>query len=91
MSNIKIKKTFIEDDETDHQKIQKYLPLVQPYYNKLISSFSKSYLSGSEYYVGDNLLDWWNNYNIRYYKKKKKKLEYVIEMILLDKKISIAG
>jgi hypothetical protein len=31
MSNIKIKKTFIEDDETDHQKIQKYLPLVQPY------------------------------------------------------------
>ena len=89
MTNIKIKNDFFED-ETDHQKIQKYLVLVQPSYNKLISHFSKSYLCGSDYYVGDNLLEWWNNYNIRYYKQKKKKLEYIIKIILIDNKISIA-
>ena len=82
MSDIKKLNPFFE--ESTHQKMQQYLPLLQPYYNNLISRFSKSYLSGSEYYVGDNLLEWWNNYNIRYYKEKKKKLEYVIEMILLD-------
>jgi hypothetical protein len=84
MTNSKTAKPFFE--ENYHQKMQTYLPLVQPYYNNLISRFSKSYLSGSDYYIGDNLLEWWNNYNIRYYKEKKKKLEYVIEIILLDKK-----
>lgn len=88
MTNIKIKNTFFED-ETDHQKIQKYLPLVQPFYNKLISRFSISYLSGSDYYIGNNLLEWWNNYNIRYYKQKKNKLEYIVKIILKDNKISI--
>lgn len=83
MTNEKISSSFFE--ENIHQKMQTYLPLVQPYYNNLISRFSKSYLSGSDYYIGDNLLEWWNNYNIRYYKEKKQKLEYVIEMILLDK------
>jgi hypothetical protein len=83
MTNEKISGPFFE--ENIHQKMQTYLPLVQPYYNNLISRFSKSYLSSSDYYIGDNLLEWWNNYNIRYYKEKKQKLEYVIEMILLDK------
>lgn len=72
-------------EETDHKKMQKYLPLLQPYYDRLISRFSISYLSGSDYYVGDNLLNWWNNYNVKKYIEKKKKLEYIIEIILLDK------
>ena len=76
-------------EETDHKKMQKYLPLIQPYYDNLISGFSKSYLSGSNYYIGDNLLNWWNNYNIRQYSEKKKKLEYVIEIILLDKEQNV--
>jgi len=65
--------------------IQKYLQLLQPSYDRLISRFSKSYLSGTDYYIGDNLLNWWNNYNVKLYNEKKKKLEYVIEIILLDK------
>jgi len=65
--------------------IQKYLQLLQPSYDSLISRFSKSYLSGSDYYIGDNLLNWWNNYNVKLYNEKKKKLEYIIEIILLDK------
>ena len=65
--------------------IQNYLQWLQPYYDELISRFSKSYLSGSEYYVGDSLLNWWNNYNVKRYNDKKKKLEYIIEIILLDK------
>jgi len=65
--------------------MQKYLQLLQPSYDRLISRFSKSYLSGSDYYIGDNLLNWWNNYNVKLYNEKKKKLEYVIEIILLDK------
>ena len=56
-----------------------------PSYNKLISSFSKAYLSGSSFYVGDNLLDWWNNYSVRHYEQKKKKLEHIIEIIDLHK------
>ena len=81
MTDIEIN-PFIEEN---YQKIQKYLPLIQPYYDKLISRFSKSYLSGCEYYIGDNLLEWWNNYNIRYYYQKKKKLAYIVQIILLDK------
>jgi len=65
--------------------MQKYLQLLQPSYDRLISRFSKSYLSGTDYYIGDNLLNWWNNYNVKLYNEKKKKLEYVIEIILLDK------
>lgn len=84
MANIQIPNSFFEEDY--HQKIQIYLPLVQPYYEKLISRFSKSYLSGSDYYIGDNLLNWWNNYNIRYYTEKKKKLEYILQIILSYKK-----
>jgi len=65
--------------------IENYLQLLQPHYDKLISRFSKSYLSGSDYYIGDNLLTWWNNYNVKRYNDKKKKLERIIEIILLDK------
>ena len=65
--------------------IQNYLQLLQPHYDALISRFSKSYLSGSDYYIGDNLLNWWNNYSVKRYNDKKKKLEYIIEIILLDK------
>ena len=83
MSNEKISSPFFE--ENIHQKMQKYLQILQPSYDRLISRFSKSYLSGSDYYIGDNLLNWWNNYNVKLYNEKKKKLEYVIEIILLDK------
>ena len=72
------------EDETDHKKMQIYLQLLQPYYDNLISRFSTSYLSGSDYYIGDNLLNWWNNYNVKQYTEKKNKLKYVIEIILLD-------
>ena len=72
--------------EIESDKMEYYILQLQPSYHKLISSFSKAYLSGSSFYVGDNLLDWWNNYNIRYYKKKKQKLEHIIEIIQLDKK-----
>jgi hypothetical protein len=72
--------------EIESEKMEYYILQIQPYYDKLISSFSKAYVNGSSFYVGDNLLDWWNNYNIRYYKKKKQKLEHIIEIIQLDKK-----
>ena len=65
--------------------IQNYLQSLQPHYEELILRFSKSYLSGSDYYIGDNLLNWWNNYNVKHYNDKKKKLEYIIEIILLEK------
>ena len=58
---------------------------IQPYYDKLISRFSKSYLSGSDWYVGDNLLLWWNNYNVRYFQKKIQKLKDIISILLLEK------
>lgn len=80
-----MKKDLHIHQDTDHKKMQKYLPLIQPYYDRLISRFSKSYLTGSDYYIGDNLLSWWNNYNVKKYTEKKRKLEYIIQIILLDK------
>ena len=74
------------EEENENIKIQKYLLLVQPEYQNLISRFSKAYLLGSEYYVGDNILNWWNNYNVRYYTQKKNKLKHILQMILSNKK-----
>ena len=75
--------------ENEHEKFQNILPLIQPHYNNLVSRFSKSYLLGTSYYIGNNLLEWWNNYNIKFYMEKKKKLEHIIEMILIDKNCNI--
>ena len=45
----------------------------------MISNYSKSYLSGSPYYVGDNLLEWWETLNnIRYFTENKLKLLYIM-------------
>ena len=36
---------------------------IQPEYDKLNSKYSKSYLQGSIWYVGDDLLYWWERCN----------------------------
>jgi hypothetical protein len=58
---------------------------IQPYYYKLVNKFSKSYLSGSEWYVGDDLLLWWRNYNVRYFQKKLQKLKDIISILIIEK------
>jgi hypothetical protein len=70
-----------------NSQIEELCIKLQPYYDDLISKYSKSYLSGSIYYVGDNLLEWWQKANnIRYYEENKKKLETIIEIIEINLK-----
>lgn len=70
--------TSVEDFENNILKIQ-------PYYDKLVNKFSKSYLSGSDWYVGDDLLFWWRNYNVRYFQKKLQKLKDIIGILIIEK------
>lgn len=67
--------------------IEKSIIKIQPYYDDLNSNYSKSYLKGSAWYVGDNLMEWWNNCNnVRYFKENKEKLLFIIYIILEYKK-----
>ena len=67
--------------------IQNIIKTIQPYYNELNSKYSKSYLEGSIWYVGDDLLEWWKkSNNIRYYKKNITKLRSIVELLLIYKK-----
>jgi len=57
---------------------------LQPKYDKLNSNYSKSYLKGSIWYVGDDLMKWWNSCNnIRYFRKNKEKLYLIQEFVNL--------
>ena len=56
--------------------------------DKLNSKYSKSYLQGSIWYVGDDLLYWWERCNhVRLYHININKIKAIIEIILINKKI----
>lgn len=66
------------------EKIEDILLNLQPYYDELNSRYSKSYLSGSIWYVGDDLQEWWSKCNnIRYASDNIFKIE-VITFIILE-------
>jgi len=71
--------------------IKPILQKIQPYYDDLNSRYSKSYLSGSIWYVGDDLMHWWTNEcnNVRYFDKNKEKVGVIIEILQLQKKYEI--
>ncbi len=55
---------------------------IQPDYSLYISKFSKSYLKGSVWYVGDDLMEWWRKCNtVRYYDKFRMQLECIDEIL----------
>lgn len=59
---------------------------IQPFYEKLNSKYSKSYLSGSYWYVGDDLLNWWKKESIKNYQKNMKILLDILNILILNKK-----
>ena len=55
---------------------------IQPIYEEFISNYSESYLKGSPYYVGNNIVNWWKNANnIRYFTYNKLKLLYIVNVL----------
>ena len=61
-------------------EIKIILTEIQPLYDKLNSKYSKSYLQGSLWYVGDDLLEFWRKCNnIRYYEENVNKIMIIIE------------
>ena len=63
-------------------EIEDMIVNIQPLYNRLNSLFSKSYLSGSVWYVGDDLMKWWKGCNnIRYYSENVSQLILIIKVI----------
>ena len=65
--------------------IEKIIIKLQPYYDKINSRYSKSYLSGSIWYVGDDLLKWWRHCNtVRYYNENLIILKNICEILILD-------
>ena len=63
--------------------IKPILEKIQPQYDELNSRYSKSYLSGSIWYVGDDLLHWWTKEcnNIRYFEKNKEKVLVILNIL----------
>jgi len=60
---------------------------IQPHYSELCSKYSKSYLSGSMFYLGDDLIDWWEKCDrLRYFRKNINKIMYVIYIIMENKR-----
>lgn len=56
---------------------------LNPFYKQLISKYSLSYISGSNWYVGQDLEVWWTNTNkIRYFRENKNKLKYISTIII---------
>ena len=59
--------------------------ILNPYYKKLNSKYSKSYVSGSIWYVGDDLVEWGTKICIfSLYLKKKQKLFEIIDILLKE-------
>ena len=52
-------------------------------YHCLCSSFSKAYLEGSDWYIGESLVDWWLcvESDVNSYNKKFDKFDYIKEII----------
>lgn len=66
--------------------IKNVLEKIQPMYNELNSKYSKSYLSGSIWYVGEDLLKWWEQCNnIRYCRKNIEKIKVIMQILILYK------
>ena len=66
-------------------EIEKIIAQIQPYYSRLNSRYSKSYLKGSCWYVGDNLLEWWKKCNtVRYYSESILILKNICEILIFD-------
>lgn len=61
------------------KEISKMLTEIQPLYTKLISNFSKSYLQGSEWYVGDDLNKWWVKQDKIHFDQSRKKVEVILK------------
>ena len=63
---------------------------LEPFYFKLNSKYSKSYLLGSDWYIGDSLINWWNkeSLNILNFKKLRIQLIHILKIILINEKIT---
>lgn len=69
----------------NNEEIISTLVKIQPLYDKLNSRFSKSYLKGSLWYVGDDLVYWWNHCNtVRYFEHNVKKIMIITEILKTD-------
>lgn len=66
--------------------IKNIIETIQPFYEELNSKYSKSYLKGSCWYVGDNLIEWWNKANIRNYQQNIRTLIGILDILILNKK-----
>ena len=68
-----------------NESIDEILKKVQPFYERLNSKYSKSYLEGSSWYKGENLLKWWVNCDkIRNYEENRKAIEHIVAVICND-------
>ena len=59
---------------------------LQPHYDELNKRFSKSYLSGSCWYVGNDLMKWWEINCLRRYDESILKLKFITSIIIEDYK-----
>ena len=66
----------------NNDEIISTLVKIQPLYDNLNSKYSKSYLKGSLWYVGDDLVYWWNHCNtVRYFEDNIKKIMVITEIL----------
>ena len=71
-------------------EIIEMLKMIQPHYDKLNSKYSKSYLQGSIWYIGDNLLYWYERCDKIYnYRNNINKILVIVEIIMNDMKYEL--
>lgn len=69
------------------KKMEDIIKRIQPFYDEINSKYSKSYLSGSIWYVGPNIFEWWRTCNnVRYYIYNITKLRAILEIIMMNKR-----
>lgn len=67
--------------------IRNIITKIQPHYERLNLRYSKVYLQGSDWYVGDDLVYWWDHCNnIGYYRYNMAKLIHILYTIQKDLK-----
>jgi hypothetical protein len=76
----------MKDKMLGNYDIKNIIETIQPFYEQLNVKYSKSYLKGSCWYVGDSLMEWWNKASIRNYQQNIRTLIGILDILILNKK-----
>lgn len=75
--------------EEIREQVIEEITIYESLYHLLCSNYSPAYLKGSDWYVGENLKDWWLKVegSVKEYKKKYNKYLYIKEILIFGSNV----